>query len=211
ATIVRALVHAPVTGRSLQERGLLAPGELAQGLGALPAAGEYVFAPEWLEELRAGVRARLAAAPPLDPGVPLGELLPREPWAPYVVNLLQIERRGGKGYLPGATAALGEQEAAAAALEAQLASEEIVKVDDKSLAAFLEEQGRLRRVGDGFAVSPALYDRGIELLPEMTEITLPAFRDALGVGRRTAQLLLERYDADGVTRRLGDRRVLRKR
>jgi selenocysteine-specific elongation factor len=128
-----------------------------------------------------------------------------------MLNLLQLERRGGKAYLPGATAALGEKEAAAAALEARLAAEEIVKLDDRALAAFLEEQGRLRRVGDGFAVSPALYDRGIELLPGMAEITLAAFRDASGVGRRTAQLLLERYDADGVTRRVGDRRVLRRR
>ena len=211
ATIVGALVHAPVTGRALQERGLLTPGELAQGLAALPAAGEYVFAQAWLDELRAGVRARLQQAPVLDPGVPLGELLPGEPWAMSILNLLQIERRGGKGYLPGATAALGEKQDAAAALEARLESEEIVKVEDRALAAFLDEQGRLRRVGDGFAVSAPLYDRGIELLPGMTEITLPAFRDALGVGRRTAQLLLERYDADGITRRLGDRRVLRKR
>jgi selenocysteine-specific elongation factor len=211
ATIVRALVHEPVTGAELQAHGLLAPAELAQGLAALPSAGEYVFAPEWLEQLRANVRARLAEAPPLDPGVPLGELLPGKPWAPSILNLLQIERRGGKGYLPGATAALGEKEEAAAALEARLAEDEIVKIEDRALAAFLEDAGRLRRVGDGFAVSPALYDRGLELLPGMTEITLPGFRDALGVGRRTAQLLLERYDADGVTRRVGDKRVLRRR
>ena len=211
ATIVRALVHEPVTGRELQAHGLLSPAQLAQGLAALPAAGEYVFAPEWLDDLRSRVRRRLEAAPVLDPGVPLGELLPPEPWAPAILNLLQIERRGGKGYLPGAAAALGEKEAAAASLEAELAAEEIVKVDDRALAAFLEEQGRLRRVGDGFAVSPDLYDRGLELLPAMGEITLPGFRDALGVGRRTAQLLLERYDADGITRRLGDKRVLRKR
>jgi selenocysteine-specific elongation factor len=43
------------------------------------------------------------------------------------------------------------------------------------------------------------------------EITLARFRDLLGVGRRDAQLLLERLDADGVTRRVGDRRVLRRR
>jgi len=42
------------------------------------------------------------------------------------------------------------------------------------------------------------------------EITLPRFRDLLGVGRRDAQLLLERFDADGLTRRIGDRRVLRR-
>jgi selenocysteine-specific elongation factor len=112
--------------------------------------------------------------------------------------------------LPGAAAALGERAQAAAEIEALLAQEEIAKVDDKQLAAFLEEAGRLRRVGDGFAVSTALYDRGRELLPELDAITLAAFRDALGVGRRTAQLLLERYDADGLTLRRGDVRTLRR-
>ena len=42
-------------------------------------------------------------------------------------------------------------------------------------------------------------------------ITLARFRDLLGIGRRAAQLLLERLDADGVTRRIGDERVLRRR
>ena len=50
-------------------------------------------------------------------------------------------------------------------LEARLAQEEIAKVDDKELAAFLEDAERIRRVGDGYAVSAALYDRGRELLP----------------------------------------------
>ena len=59
-------------------------------------------------------------------------------------------------------------------------------------------------------MSIALYDRGWELLPALEAITLAAFRDALGVGRRTAQLLLERYDADGLTLRRGDVRTLRR-
>jgi len=42
------------------------------------------------------------------------------------------------------------------------------------------------------------------------KISLARFRDLLGVGRRTAQLLLERFDADGLTRRVGDERVLRR-
>jgi selenocysteine-specific elongation factor len=142
--------------------------------------------------------------------VPLAELLPSEPWAPHVLNLLEVERRGAKAYLPGASAALGERTEAASELEALLAHEEIAKVEDKQLAAFLEEAGRLRRVGDGFAVSTALYDRGVDLLPELGQITLASFRDALGVGRRTAQLLLERYDADGRTLRRGDVRTLRR-
>jgi selenocysteine-specific elongation factor len=210
--IVQTLVDAPVTGRALQARGLLTPAELAQGLAALPSAGEHVFSEAWLRRLRDGVRARLAeraASNPLDPGVPLAELLPAEPWAPYIVNLLEVERRGTKAYLPGAAAALGARADAAAELEAQLAADEIVRLEDRELGAYLEQEGRLRRVGDGFAVSAALYDRGHELLATLDPITLPAFRDALGVGRRTAQLLLERYDADGITRRRGDIRVLR--
>jgi selenocysteine-specific elongation factor len=213
ATIVRALVHAPVPVSALQARGLLSPSELAQGLAAVRAAGEHVYSDEWLADLKQRVRARLAAraeADPLDPGLPLAELLPSEPWTQHVLNLLELDRRGAKAYLPGAAASLGARAQAASELEERLAQEEIVKLDDRALGAFLEEQGRLRTVGDGFAVSIATYERGFRLLRELPEITLAAFRDALGVGRRTAQLLLERYDADGITRRVGDRRVLRR-
>jgi selenocysteine-specific elongation factor len=211
--IVHALVDAPVTGRELQARGVLAPAELALGLASVRSAGEHYFSDVWLDGLRRSVRDRVAERArthPLDPGIALAELLPAEPWTPHVLNLLELDRRGAKAYLPGAVAALGERAQAASELEAQLAQEEIAKVDDKALAAFLEESGRLRRVGDGYAVSADLYDRGRELLSTLDPITLPGFRDAIGVGRRTAQLLLERYDADGITRRLGDTRVLRR-
>ena len=180
-------------------------------LEPLPSAGELVYSEAWLDELRESVHARLrarAAASPLDPGLPIAELLPEHPWA---LALLDVERHGAKAYLPGATAALGDRAAAADALEARLAEEEIVKVEDRDLAAYLEGEGRLRRVGDGFAVSTALHNRGAELLPTLQPITLAAFRDALGVGRRTAQLLLERYDADGLTVRRGDERSLRRK
>ena len=212
--IVRALVHEPVTGAELQARGILTPAELARGLAGVRGAGEHWFSEDWLEELRRSVRDRLAAraaANPLDPGVPLAELVPAAPWAPHILNLLGIERRDAKAYLPGATAALGERADAADELVRRTEEEEIVKVDDRELAAFLESDGRLSRVGDGYAVSRARYDRGVELLATLEPITLAAFRDALGVGRRTAQLLLERYDADGLTLRRGDVRTLRRR
>jgi selenocysteine-specific elongation factor len=64
-------------------------------------------------------------------------------------------------------------------------------------------------VGDGYAVSAELYDRGRATLETLSPITLGGFRDAVGVSRRVAQLLLERYDADGVTLRAGDERRLR--
>jgi selenocysteine-specific elongation factor len=210
--ILRATVREPVTGAELQARALLPPTELARGLAALGQAGDWFFATEWLEELRAYVRARLAEraeSSPLEPGIPLGELLPPEPWAPAVLQLLHVERRDAKAYAPGAAPQLGEHEAAAAELEARLATEDLVRVEDRQLAGFLEARGTLRRVGDGFAVSIDLYERGREALQTLSPITLAAFRDELGVSRRTAQLLLERYDADGITRRVGDERRLR--
>src|SRR3954467_5406572 len=130
AAIVRAIVRDPVTGEQLQARGLLAPAELAQGLAAGESAGEWHLAPEWLERQRTAVRERLAeraSSSPLDPGIPLGELLPPERGAPAALRLLHVERRDGKAYAPGAAPALGVQAAAAAAIEARLAEDDLVK------------------------------------------------------------------------------------
>ena len=75
--------------------------------------------------------------------------------------------------------------------------------------------GRLVRLGDGYAISTSAYERARTLVVEECtaagRIALARFRDLAGCGRRDAQLLLERLDADGVTRRVGDERVLRRR
>ena len=166
--------------------------------------GEWVWSQEWLDELRAELDRAIDGADPLDPGVPV----PAGEWAKAVVPHLGFERRGAKLYRPGAAAELGARADAAAALEAQLGLEP-VKVDDAALARFLEDEGRLVRVGDGYAISPAAYEQARAVLAD--GITLAQFRDTLGIGRKTAQMLLERFDADGVTRRVGDARVLRRR
>jgi selenocysteine-specific elongation factor len=200
----RAIVHEPVPLRALEVRGLDASG--------LERADGWAFSREWLEDLGAEFRARIAAADELDPGVPP----PNEPWADAVVPLLELERRGAKLYLPGATAALGAREEAAEALVRELDTAELepVQVDDAALARYLEEQGRLVRVGDGYAVGRSAYERARDVLVEECtrtgSITLARFRDLLGSSRRPAQLLLERFDADGITRRVGDERVLRR-
>jgi selenocysteine-specific elongation factor len=166
--------------------------------------GDWRWSPEWLEELRAELEQGIDAADPLDPGVPV----PAAEWSKAVVPQLGLELRGAKLYRPGAGPELGERGEAAAALEAQLGLEP-VRVEDAQLARYLEEQGRLVRVGDGYAISPAAYEQARAVLVD--GITLAQLRDALGVGRKTAQLYLERFDADGVTRRVGDARVLRRR
>ena len=134
--------------------------------------------------------------------------MPTADWAKAVVPHLGLELRGAQLYRPA------PRPSSAGARRRPRPSKrssalEPVRVEDAQLARFLEEQGRLVRVGDGFAISPAAYEQARAVLVD--GITLAQLRDALGVGRKTAQLYLERFDADGVTRRVGDGRVLRRR
>ena len=168
------------------------------------ANGEWTWSEEWLAELRAELERGIDAADPLDPGVPV----PSAEWTKAVLPQLGLELRGAKLYRPGAAAELGDRAEAAAGVEASLGLEP-VPVEDAVLARFLEEQGRLVRLGGGQAVSVDAFERARAILRD--GITLAEFRDALDVGRKTAQLYLERFDADGVTRRVGDGRVLRRR
>jgi selenocysteine-specific elongation factor len=203
---VAVTIHEPVRAKDLRH-------VLAAELSGVERAGGWAFSRAWLEDLEAGLRARIAEADPLDPGVPP----PSEPWAGDIVPLLDLHRRGSKLYLPGATASLGGRTEAAETLERALADAGFtpLKVEDRALAIFLEREGRLVRLGDGYAISAQAFERARKLLVAECEssgrIALARFRDLLGTGRKQAQLLLERLDADGVTRRIGDERVLRRR
>ncbi|HZB23360.1 MAG TPA: selenocysteine-specific translation elongation factor [Gaiellaceae bacterium] len=201
----RPTVHEPVRAHTLTMRGL--------DLDGFVRSDGWVFAPSWLDELGAALRARIAAADPLDPGVPQ----PAAPWADAVVPLLGLERRGAKLYAPGSSATLAGREADVAMLEDGLraAGYEPIDVEDAALARHLESEGTLVRVGNGQAVARGAYERALALLIDECaaagSITLARFRDLLGISRRPAQALLERFDADGYTRRVGDVRVLRRR
>jgi len=200
-----ALVHEPVRLEALRHLG--------EEPNGLEHAGDWVFSPDWLEELRADLQRRIEDADPLDPGIPV----PSEPWARDVLPLAGVERRGARLYLPGSQASLGGKSEAAQRLEAELGEAGFapVAVEDRELGAFLEREGRLVRLGDGLAIGAAAYDDAKRLLLDECEsegsITLARYRDLLGTGRKPAQLLLERFDADGLTRRVGDERVLRRR
>jgi selenocysteine-specific elongation factor len=200
-----ALVHAPVRADTLSHLGGASNG--------LERAGDWVFSRDWLEELRADLQARIEAADPFDPGI----TTLAEPWAKDVLPLAGVERRGARLYLPGAVASLGERSAAAETLKSELAAAGFtpIAVEDRELASFLEREGGLVRVGDGLALSAPAYEEAKRLLLDECKstgsITLARFRDLLGTGRKPAQLLLERFDADGLTRRVGDERVLRRR
>ena len=202
---VAATIHAPVRLESLRH---LVDDELA----GVEREGPWVFSAAWLAELEDDLRARIAAADPIDPGVPV----PSDPWAADVLSRVQLERRGSKLYLPGSVATLDGRAAEVEALEAELggAGAHATKVDDDELARFLEARGRLVRLGDGYVIGAGAFEvaRDVVLVEcaAAGAITLARFRDLVGTGRRDAQLLLERLDADGVTRRVGERRVLRR-
>ena len=106
-----------------------------------------------------------------------------------MLPLLELERRGGKVYLPGQAPDLGERAGEATALEAKLAEAGLspVRVEDGELARFLEAEGRLVRVGDGLAVGIGPYEEAKRALVEECEragkITLARFRDLLGISR----------------------------
>jgi selenocysteine-specific elongation factor len=198
---VAATVHQPVRASSIRH---LVQGELA----GVEHVGDWIFSLAWLDELRAELQSRLARADPRDPGIDA----PVAPWASAIVPLLGLDRRGSRLFVPGTQAVGAGGEELLAELEA--AGPNPVKLADPKLGRLLEQEGKLVRVGDGLAVSREAYERAREaLLAECSTagtITIARFRDLLGAGRRSAQLLLERFDADGLTRRVGDERVLRR-
>ena len=135
---------------------------------------------------------------------PLGR---RRPSAPAV-----FERRGSKLYLPGAEPRLEGREAEALALEHELESAGVraTKVADDELARFLEAAGGSSASATATRSEPERSrSRRTSCSPNAGPRARFAarFRDLVGTGRRDAQLLLERFDADGLTRRQGDARV----
>ena len=205
---VAALVHEPVRIGSLRH---LVDGD--QELESVVRAGDWVLSPSWLDDLRADVDARLAGADSLDAGIPL----PATPWARDVLSLLDLELRGSRLYRSGSSRRAGSRPAAADRVEREVAEAGFtpVKVEDAALARYLEDEGAVVRLSEGWAVSRRAYDEAKQLADQECDrsgsIALARIRDLLGTGRRPAQLLLERFDADGVTRRVGDERVLRRR
>jgi selenocysteine-specific elongation factor len=202
---VASTIHQPVQAQSLR---FVVNGELE----GVERAGAWAFSADWLASYEAELVGEIAGADPLDPGVPV----PPQEWVPDILPRLPFERRGAKLYLPGTAPALDGREREAEELEGRLTAAGVraTKVEDVELARFLEADGRLVRLGDGYAIGAEAFEVAKDvLLAECRAaggITLARFRDLAGTGRRDAQLLLERFDADGFTRREGDGRVLRK-
>ena len=82
-----------------------------------------------------------------------------------------------------------------------------------ALLAYLAEAGLVVDTGAGVCFDPEVYagmrDTVVVAIRERGAITLAEVRDLLGTSRKYVQALLEHMDATKVTRREGDRRVLR--
>ena len=86
--------------------------------------------------------------------------------------------------------------------------------DELPAAGYLAANGAAVRAGRDLAFAAEAYaaarDEAMDIA-ESGQLTIAALRDRLGISRRYAQALLEAMDGQGVTRRVGDARVLRRR
>jgi selenocysteine-specific elongation factor len=77
----------------------------------------------------------------------------------------------------------------------------------------LVRSGDLVRLSDDVAFTRSAYSDALELVRTLVaregSVTVAALRDHLGASRRPMLALLEYLDAQRVTRRVGDARVLR--
>ena len=171
---------------------------------------------------------------PLEPALPAQAAVPPGPGAEALLARLAadgvLEREGAHVLRAGARAtATGGHAPEAEALLSALAAGGFAPPDlpalqrtsglpereFAALAAALERGGQIVRFGGDLAYTSEQFARARELViarcNEHGSIALAELRDELGASRRIAQALLERLDADGVTRRVEDRRVLRRR
>ncbi|OUO95041.1 selenocysteine-specific translation elongation factor [Cloacibacillus sp. An23] len=82
----------------------------------------------------------------------------------------------------------------------------------KRIISYLRERKSLALVTGGFLLFPEIEEDFMKKLSEIDgDITLAAVRDATGSSRKYALPLLEYFDSKGVTRRVGDKRILMKK
>ncbi|HEY8641808.1 MAG TPA: SelB C-terminal domain-containing protein, partial [Candidatus Dormibacteraeota bacterium] len=77
----------------------------------------------------------------------------------------------------------------------------------------LAQKGEIVRLSDDIAFTRDSFERAVALVRELIAaegaVTVASLRDRMGASRRPVLALLEHLDAQRVTRRVGDARVLR--
>ena len=222
ASIVLAVLGGssePMSRADLARRALLSPLELGRGTRGGPSARRLVHDPGLARRAarpRGGTarRARRSARRSI-PVSRSPSCCRARPWAGAALAQLPLERRGAKAYAPGASAHLGDRAAAAAALEDGPGRRRLHPVEGGRSRA----RGVPRDRGPRRPPGRRVRDRRFRLrrragagswpsARRQARSRSPASAISLGIGRRAAQLILERLDADGVTRRVGEERVL---
>jgi len=88
-------------------------------------------------------------------------------------------------------------------------------LDAPAELAALRDAGRAVRLGPAMHIHAEALDaareRVVGLIEAEGDVTLARLRDELATSRKYAQALLERFDAERLTLRRGDARVLRRR
>ena len=85
------------------------------------------------------------------------------------------------------------------------ASQEVVRA--------LAQRGELVRLSDDVAFTRSAYEAAVDMVRDLVaaagSVTVASLRDKMGASRRPVLALLEYLDAQRITRRVGDARVLR--
>jgi selenocysteine-specific elongation factor len=85
--------------------------------------------------------------------------------------------------------------------------------DARDLLRMLADEGRISRVNDSIYVDRDELERMrrelLAFLQEKKEITIAEFRDLVKTSRKYAVPLMEYFDTQKITQRVGDKRVLR--
>ncbi len=201
--------------------------------GAIVALGDALLARDAFEAMAARVERTLAMGhrkAPLRPGVPREEVRTALGLAPKrfaaLVALLaragRVAERGSALALPAHRPELSsEQEARWATARAALAAAPLqppgvaaLATDfgiDRELLAAVVERGDVLVAGDGAFVPEAVARFGEAIVDELSReraITVARARDLTGSSRKHVLPLLQFLDDHGITRRVGDDRVL---
>ncbi|HEX6348452.1 MAG TPA: selenocysteine-specific translation elongation factor [Candidatus Dormibacteraeota bacterium] len=205
-------------------------------LGSLNArrAGSWLFAPEAWAAIK--VRAQSALAEyhrrnPLRAGMPREELKSRlglapAAFPPVLAALLEegvLVEREGELALPGHQVQLDPAGGPAARLVELLGTQPYAPPSlpeamreagvSPELVRALAQRGEIVRLSEDIAFTRAAYEDALRLVRELIagegSVTVASLRDRMGASRRPVLALLEHLDAQRVTRRVGDTRVLR--
>ncbi|TMB64369.1 MAG: hypothetical protein E6J43_13570 [Chloroflexi bacterium] len=209
---------------------LVASGDVVSLSGAGLTGVPLLYSAEGLMVMTLRLREVLGAyheLSPLRPGMPKEELRGRLGLTPRVLDpLLAYWTGAGIAKEIGAVIALTDHEPRLAPhaeartrafIEQLRASPFSPQTDaslDDELLAYLEARGEIVCVSDGVAFATDAYREMVERVSahirDNGSVTLAEVRNMLSTSRKYAQALLEHMDAERITRRVEDARVLRR-